>query len=188
MRKFLFYLIVSPILVKAQEIGKSEVIVFIELVKNLNKSKEEINNFTKKYSDYVKKTEPNTLGWTYHDAGDKIILIERYFDEDANIITAKNISPGGNRYKLLQESVEYFSIKKITVIGGFTKKLVDFNTITAEKVGLTAPFIYYPFINGYSRNLLLSVQKKKRKHFLLPTIDKKKLNTNRFKYKKGIYK
>ena len=37
-------------------------------------------------------TELNTLGWTYHDAGDKVLLIERYKDEDANIVTAKNIS------------------------------------------------------------------------------------------------
>ena len=75
-------------------------------------------------------------------------------DEDANIITAKNISPGGNRYKLLQESFDYHSLEKVTVIGGFTEKLIDFNKITAEKVGFTAPFIYYPLISGYSKNLI----------------------------------
>ena len=130
-----------------------EVIVIVELIKNKNKSQEELEEFTKRYSDYVKSTELNTLGWTYHDAGDKVLLIERYKDEDANIVTAKNISPEGNRYKLLQESLNYYSLEKVTVIGGFTKKLIDFNKMTAEKVGFTAPFVYYPLINGYSKNL-----------------------------------
>ena len=131
----------------------NEVIVIVELIKNKEKSQEELKEFTKRYSEYVKNREPNTLGWTYHDAGDKIILIERYKDEDANIITAKNISPGGNRYKLLQESFDYHSLSKVTVIGGFTQKLIDFNKMTAEKVGFTAPFVYYPLISGYSKNL-----------------------------------
>ncbi len=131
----------------------NEVIVIVELIKNKEKSQEELKEFTKRYSEYVKNREPNTLGWTYHDAGDKIILIERYKDEDANIITAKNISPGGNRYKLLQESFNYHSLNKVTVIGGYTQKLIDFNKMTAEKVGFTAPFVYYPLISGYSKNL-----------------------------------
>ena len=101
----------------------------------------------------MKSTEPNTLGWTYHDAGDRIMLVERYKDEDANIVTAKNISPGGNRYKLLQESLDYHAIAKITVMGGFTQKLINFNKMTAEKVGFTAPFLYYPLISGYSKSL-----------------------------------
>jgi hypothetical protein len=131
----------------------NEVIVIVELIKNKEKSQEELREFTKRYSDYVKSTESNTLGWTYHDAGDKIILIERYKNEDANIVTAKNISPGGNRYKLLQESFNYHTLGKVTVIGRFTQKLIDFNKMTAEKVGFTAPFVYYPLISGYSKNL-----------------------------------
>ena len=131
----------------------NEVIVIVELIKNKEKSQEELKEFTKRYSDYVKSTESNTLGWTYHDAGDMIILIERYKNEDANIVTAKNISPGGNRYKLLQESFKYYTLGKGTVIGGFTQKLIDFNKMTAEKVGFTAPFVYYPLISGYSKNL-----------------------------------
>ena len=131
----------------------NEVIVIVELIKNKEKSQEELREFTKRYSDYVKSTESNTLGWTYHDAGDMIILIERYKNEDANIVTAKNISPGGNRYKLLQESFNYHTLGKVTVIGGFTQKLIDFNKMTAEKVGFAAPFVYYPLISGYSKNL-----------------------------------
>ena len=60
----------------------NEVIVIVELIKNKEKSQKELREFTKRYSDYVKSTESNTLGWTYHDAGDKIILIERYKNED----------------------------------------------------------------------------------------------------------
>ena len=121
----------------------NEVIVIVELIKNKEKSQKELREFTKRYSDYVKSTQPNTLGWTYHDAGDKIILIERYKNEDANIVTAKNISPGGNRYELLQESFKYYTLGKVTVIGGFTQKLIDFNKMT---------FVYYPLISGYSKN------------------------------------
>ena len=34
-----------------------------------------------------------------------------------------------------------------------TQYLIDFNKMTAEKVGFTAPFVYYPLISGYSKNL-----------------------------------
>ena len=157
MNKIIFNLIFGILIISCNNYNTkeipNEVIVIVELIKNEDKSAEKFKKFTKRYSDYVKSTEPNTLGWTYHDAGDKIILIERYKDEDANIITAKNISPGGNRYKLLQESFNYHSLKNITVIGGFTQKLIDFNKMTAEKVGFTAPFVYHPLISGYSKNL-----------------------------------
>ena len=39
----------------------NEVIVIVELIKNEDKSGEELKKFTKRYSDYVKSTEPNTL-------------------------------------------------------------------------------------------------------------------------------
>jgi len=148
MKKLLLLILLVPIV----SIGQEEVIVIVELEKNKNKSERDIKDFTERYSTYVKKTEPNTLGWSYNDAGDNIILIERYKNEDANIITAKNISPNGNRYKLLQESFKFFNIKKVTVTGGFTQKLIDFNKITAEKVGFLVPFEYYPLISGYSKN------------------------------------
>ena len=88
MKKLLIILLFIPIV----SVGQDEVIVIVELIKNKNKSQKDLKDFTEKYSNYVKSTEPNTLGWSYNDAGDKIILIERYKNEDANIITAKNIS------------------------------------------------------------------------------------------------
>ena len=148
MKKLILLLLFIPLV----SFGQDEVIVIVELIKKKNKSKQELKDFNEKYSNYVKSTEPNTLGWSYNDAGDKIILIERYKNEDANIITAKNISPNGNRYKLLQESLDFYTLKKVTVTGGYTQKLIDFNKLTAEKVGFTVPFEYYPLIGGYSRN------------------------------------
>ena len=144
--------IIILLFISFNSFGQEEVIVIVELIKNENKSEKDLKDFTEKYSNYVKSTEPNTFGWSYNDAGDKIILIERYKNEDANIITAKNISPNGNRYKLLQESFDFYTLKKVTVTGGFTEKLINFNKITAEKVGFSVPFEYYPLISGYSKN------------------------------------
>ena len=80
MKKLILLLLFIPLVSFAQE----EVIVIVELIKNENKSEKDLKDFTEKYSNYVKSTEPNTLGWSYNDAGDKIILIERYKNEKAN--------------------------------------------------------------------------------------------------------
>jgi hypothetical protein len=130
----------------------NEVIVFVTLKVNKNKSKEHIAEFTKKYAEFVNNTEPDSLGWSYHQSGEKVILIERYKNEDANIITAKNISPDGIRYKLLKDSFDIFTVEKVSVFGAFTKKLIDFNAMTAKKLNFKFPFEYNPMISGYSKN------------------------------------
>ena len=129
-----------------------EVIVFVTLKVNKNNSKEKIKAFTKMYSDFVDKTEPDSLGWSYHQSGDKVMLIERYKNEDANIVTAKNISPDGIRYKLLKDQLEIFTVEKVSVYGAFTKKLIDYNAMTAKKLNFQFPFEYNPMISGYSKN------------------------------------
>ena len=129
-----------------------EVIVFVTLKVNKNKSKDEIAAFTKKYSEFVDKTEPDSLGWSYHQSGDKVILIERYKNEDANIVTAKNISPNGIRNKLLKDQLEIFTVEKVSVYGAFTQKLIDYNAMTAKKLNFQFPFEYNPMISGYSKN------------------------------------
>ena len=129
-----------------------EVIVFVTLKVNKNNSKEKIAAFTKMYSEFVDKTEPDSLGWSYHQSGDKVILIERYKNEDANIVTAKNISPDGIRYKLLRDQLEIFTVEKVSVYGAFTKKLIDYNAMTAKKLNFQFPFEYNPMISGYSKN------------------------------------
>ena len=129
-----------------------EVIVFVTLKVNKNNSKEKIKAFTKMYSEFVDKTEPDSLGWSYHQSGDKVILIERYKNEDANIVTAKNISPNGIRNKLLRDQLEIFTVEKVSVYGAFTKKLIDYNAMTAKKLNFQFPFEYNPMISGYSKN------------------------------------
>ena len=130
----------------------NEVTVFVELRLNESKSTEEIKDFVTRYQEFVDSTETSTLGWSYHQSEGKIILIERYENEDANIITAENISPGGQRYELMQEQLDYFTVERVSVFGAFTDKLIDFNTVTAERVGLKAIFEYNPLISGYSRS------------------------------------
>ena len=139
-------------LVPKQKYIPNEVIVFVTLKVNKNKSKEHIAEFTKKYAEFVDKTEPDSLGWSYHQSGEKVILIERYKNEDANIVTAKNISPDGIRYKLLKDQLDIFTVEKVSVYGAFTKKLIDYNAMTAKKLNFKFPFEYNPIISGYSKN------------------------------------
>tara|TARA_B100002019_G_scaffold268303_1_gene260106 strand:- start:86 stop:550 length:465 start_codon:yes stop_codon:yes gene_type:complete len=154
MKKFILLIpfLVIGCNINFKKYNPDEVIVIVELRINKDKSEEEIKTFTKKYSEFVDETEPNTLGWTYNISGDKLVLIERYKNEEANIITAKNISPGGKRNQLLNESFNYFTLEKVSVYGGFTNKLIEFNNKTIEKVGIKAPFEYFPKISGYIRD------------------------------------
>ena len=143
---------VNADLVPKQKNIPDEVTVFVTLKVNNNVSKKKIAKFTKMYAEFVNNTEPDSLGWSYHQSGEKVILIERYKNEEANIITAKNISPDGIRYKLLQDQLDIFTVEKVSVYGAFTKKLVDFNAITAKKLGFKFPFEYNPIISGYSKD------------------------------------
>ena len=129
-----------------------EVIVFVTLKINKNKSMDEIKAFTKKYSEFVDKTEPDSLGWGYHQSGDKVILIERYKNEDGNILTIENISPGGIRHQLMNNQLEIFTIEKVSVFGAFTQKLIDYHAATAKKLNFQFPIEHHPMISGYSRN------------------------------------
>ena len=129
-----------------------EVIVFVTLKINENKSMDEIKAFTKKYSEFVDKTEPDSLGWGYHQSGDKVILIERYKNEDGNILTIENISPGGIRHQLMNTQLEIFTIEKVSVFGAFTQKLIDYHAATAKKLNFQFPIEHHPMISGYSRN------------------------------------
>ena len=65
-------------LVPKQKNIPDEVTVFVILKVNSNISKEKIAEFTKLYAEFVNKTEPDSLGWSYHQSGEKVILIERY--------------------------------------------------------------------------------------------------------------
>ena len=73
-------------------------------------------------------------------------------NEAATSFKQKNISPDGIRYKLLKDQLDIFTVEKVSVYGAFTKKLIDFNAITAKKLGFKFPFEYNPIISGYSKN------------------------------------
>ena len=150
-----FLLIAFQGVTKAEQKQKylpKEVTVFVTLKIKNDASQEHIKNFTEKYAAFVDQTEPDSLGWSYHQSGEKVILIERYKDEDANIVTAKNIAPNGIRYQLLKDQLEIFTVEKVSVFGAFTNKLIDFNAMTAKKLNFKFPFQYNPLISGYSKN------------------------------------
>ena len=131
----------------------TEVTVVVTMEAMAGVTPDDLASFTETYADFVKKTEPDTLGWSYHRSGEKVVLIERYRNEDGNIITAKNISPGGKRYELLQEKLGMLKVTAVDVYGGFTDKLKGFNAKAAEELDFGFPFNYYPSISGYSRNV-----------------------------------
>ena len=123
----LFSITVNADLVQKQKYIPNEVIVFVTLKVNKNKSKEHIAEFEKKYSEFADKTEPDSLGWSYNQSGENVILIERYKNEEAKIVTVKNISPDGIRNKLLKEQLDIFTLEKVSVYAAFTKKTMDFS-------------------------------------------------------------
>ena len=147
-----FALLTSALAGENKKEVPSEVIVIVTMNVIEGNSKQHIAEFTQKYAEFVDKTEPDTLGWSYHQSGKKVTLIERYKNEEANINTAKNISPGGIRNQLLKDQLKIFTIEKVTVFGGFTQKLIDFNSMTAEKLQFKFPFEYNPIISGTSKN------------------------------------
>ena len=147
-----FALLTSTLAGENKKEVPSEVIVIVTMNVIEGNSKQHIAEFTQKYAEFVDKTEPDTLGWSYHQSGNKVTLIERYKNEEANINTAKNISPGGIRNQLLKDQLKIFTIEKVTVFGGFTQKLIDFNSMTAEKLQFKFPFEYNPIISGTSKN------------------------------------
>ena len=67
----IFAVTVNAELVPKQKYIPNEVIVLVTLKVNKNKSKEHIAEFTKKYSEFVNNTEPDSLGWSYHQSGEK---------------------------------------------------------------------------------------------------------------------
>ena len=75
--------------------NEDEIIFVVEMDSNDNKSKEDLENFSKYYTKQVEKKEPNSLGWGFYKSDDKIILIERYLNGEAMMQHGKNISDGG---------------------------------------------------------------------------------------------
>ena len=91
------------------------------------------------------KNEPDTLGWKFFKADDKVVEILRWKDSQAIVRHLENVSEGGIFENDFKSFNEHFAIESIKVYGNVDadvkKMLMDF--------GL--PFELYPLIAGYSR-------------------------------------
>ncbi len=91
------------------------------------------------------KNEPDTLGWKFFKADDKVIEILRWKDSQAIVRHLENVSEGGIFENDFKSFNEHFAIESIKVYGNVDADvknlLMDF--------GL--PFEFYPLIAGYSR-------------------------------------
>ena len=119
-----------------------EILFVVEMESNEGKSVEDIREFSKFYTEAIDLNEPYSLGWGFYDSGDKIILIERYFNGDAMIQHWKNISEGGVLETEFLKFMDHFIINKIDVYGNASDELKEF----LEPFGL--PFYFHtPYAN-----------------------------------------
>jgi hypothetical protein len=93
---------------------------------NEGKSIKEIKEFSQYYTDAIDKNEPNSLGWGFYDYGDKIILIERYLDDNAIMQHGKNVSEDGPLETQFVKFMEHFTINKIDVYGNASDELKEY--------------------------------------------------------------
>lgn len=126
--------------------NQNEITFVVEMDLNQQKSNQEIAEFSKFYTEAVKKTEPMTLGWGFFESGDKVILIERYTDGDAMMQHGKNISEGGPLESHFIKFMDHFTINKIDVYGNASDELKAF----VAPFGL--PFYFHPSHAKFSRN------------------------------------
>ena len=109
------------------------------------KNEQETAKFAEYYQSIVNKNEPDTLGWKFFKADDKVVEILRWKDSQAIVRHLENVSKGGIFEDDFKSFNEHFAIESIKVYGNVDadvkKMLMDF--------GL--PFEFYPLIAGYSR-------------------------------------
>lgn len=119
-------------------------IIFYEEFSPL-KNEQETAKFSEYYQNIVDKNEPNTLGWKFFKAEDKVIAILRWKDSQAIVRHLENVSEGGILEEDFRAFNEHFAINSIAVYGNVDtdvkEMLMDF--------GL--PFEFNPLIAGYSR-------------------------------------
>ena len=125
--------------------NKDEIIFVVEMDSNEGKSIEEITEFSKFYTDAININEPNSLGWGFYETGDKIILIERYLNEEAMMQHGKNVSEGGVLETQFIRFMEHFTINKIDVYGNASDDLKEF----VKPFGL--PFYFHDAYAKFSR-------------------------------------
>ena len=125
-------------------INYEDEIIFYEEFSPL-KTKKEIAKFSQYYQSIVDVNEPDTLGWKFFEAEDKIIAILRWKDSKAILRHLENVSEDGILEADFRAFNEHFAINNISVYGYVDEEvktmLLDF--------GL--PFKFFPLIAGYSR-------------------------------------
>ena len=143
--------ITSPTIVSKKSSSKEnynpdEIIVLVELKINKGSNKV-IFEFCERYKSEVDKVEPDALGWSFFNSEDnKITLIERYKNSEANLTHVDLfVSENGPKHDLFKEIIGYFSVESIVVLGNASEFLKKRNSLTGF------PFIYKPLISGYSR-------------------------------------
>ena len=123
----------------------NELIFVVEMDSNEGKSIEEIKEFSQYYTDAIDDNEPSSMGWGFYESGDKIILIERYLDDNAMMQHGKNVSEGGPLEIQFVKFMEHFTINKIDVYGNASDELKEF----IKPFGL--PFYFHNAYAKFSR-------------------------------------
>ena len=150
--KKIFTLLILALIFSCSQSNKTEssynvdeIIFVVEMDSNEGKSIEDITEFSKFYTDAININEPNSLGWGFYETGDKIILIERYLNEEAMMQHGKNVSEGGVLETQFIRFMEHFTINKIDVYGNASDDLKEF----VEPFGL--PFYFHDAYAKFSR-------------------------------------
>ncbi len=154
MKKLSLLFILFTLIFSCNSEKSSDELIFIVQMSVINeKSNQEIKDFSKYYTAAIQQYEPNSLGWGFYNSyggiynsADRIILIERYLDENAMMEHGKNISEGGKLESHFKMFSEHFEIKKIDVYGNPSERLKEF----VRPFGL--PFYFHPPLAKFSRN------------------------------------
>ena len=151
MKKILFTLVLTAFLFNCEtpeqnKYNENEIIYVVEMDANEGKSEDDIAKFSQYYTDAIDNTEPNSLGWGFYNSGDKVILIERYLDENAIMEHGKNISEGGPLETHFDKFMEHFTINKIDVYGTSIPNIAKKPTFISF-VNFIRYFFYYKIRN-----------------------------------------
>ena len=125
------------------EINTDEIIFYEEF--SPLKDEKKIEQFSNYYQSLVDKNEPETLGWKFFKAEDKVIAILRWKNSDAIVKHLENVSEGGILEEDFQAFNEHFAINSISVYGNVDQE------VKAMLMDFGLPFEFNPLIAGYSR-------------------------------------
>jgi len=125
------------------EINTDEIIFYEEF--SPLKDEKKIEQFSNYFQSLVDKNEPETLGWNFFKAEDKVIAILRWKNSDAIVKHLENVSEGGILEEDFQAFNEHFAINSISVYGNVDQE------VKAMLMDFGLPFEFNPLIAGYSR-------------------------------------